>query len=343
MSNARELAQLPSVPSGRRNLIYNGAMQVAQRGTTGNITTGTFGYPSIDRYLFSVSNTTAAMSVAQDSDAPDGFSKSMKITTTTAATLSANHAVTMRHNIEGQDVQSLAYGSANAKQATVSFWVKSSLTGNVCVGLNTGAFSRIITSTITINSANTWEKKSITFAGDTVTAITNDNANRFGLYIALTAGSTFNSSDSTSWGAFSNGGFCYGQTLDLAGTLNATFQITGIQLEVGSVATEFEHRSYGEELALCQRYYQNQNHDSVLSGYVTVSAYHYFSHDLPVSMRASPSITLSYVGAGGSLGSATVPLVWAPSITETGFYVYKQAISSGNGYTAYKYTADAEL
>ena len=342
MSNARELAQLPSVPSGRKNMIINGAMQVAQRGTTGNITGGTFGYPSIDRYLFSVSNTTAVMSVAQDSDTPDGFGNSMKITTTTSATLATNHAITIRYNMEGQDAQSLAYGTSNAKDVTVSFWVKSSLTGNVCVGLNTGAFSRIITSVITINSANTWEKKTITFVGDTVTALANDNTNQFGLYVALTAGSTFNSSDSTSWGAFSNGGFCYGQTLDLAGTTSATFQMTGVQLEVGSVATEFEHRSYGDELALCQRYYVSGdigNDGGYGYKYAGNTNTYMFnsSGKFPVEMRTSPTISTSNVSYVNS-SSLNVGVV------STKVFLTRLYVSAGLSYRALgQWEADAEL
>jgi len=342
MSNAREIAQLGSVPSGRRNLIINGAMQVAQRGTTGNVTGGTFGYPSIDRYLFSVSNTTAVMSVAQDSDTPDGFGNSMKITTTTSATIATNHAITIRYNIEGQDAQSLAYGTSNAKNVTVSFWVKSSLTGNVCVGLNTGAFSRIITSVITINSANTWEKKTITFVGDTVTALANDNTNQFGLYVALTAGSTFTSSDSTSWGAFSNGGFCYGQTLDLAGTTNATFQLTGVQLEVGSVATEFEHRSYGEELALCQRYYVSGDMGS--DGgygykYSAITTIYLFnsSGKFLVEMRTSPTISASNV-VYYNCSSLNI------SSVSTKVFLTRVSASAGSTYRAIgQWEADAEI
>jgi hypothetical protein len=236
---------------GRRNLIYNGAMQVAQRGTTiTGVTTSTY---QCDRWFYN-SEAEETVTLEQSSDAPDGFGYSQKITVTTADADLTNDYVEIEQTFEGLDLQQLAWGTSSAKQLTVSLWVKSSQTGDCAIGLYMAGTATMIGSTFTINSANTWEYKTVTFAGNTTDAITNDNAQRLRLWIGLAAGSAYNGTDNTSWGAYTNAKRLYGQTLNLVGTTSATFQLTGVQMEVGSVATKFEHRSYGDELALCQRY-----------------------------------------------------------------------------------------
>lgn len=344
MSNAREIAQLGSVPSGRRRINHNGAMTVAQRGTSDTVTS--LAKFVCDRWAFNYANTDElAATVSQDTDAPDGFAYSFKWTTNTGETsVASDEYAYVYQKIEGQDLQSLSYGSASAKPVTLSFWVKSSVTGTYAAGIYAADGPRIINLTYTINSANTWEYKTITFAGDVAGTINNDTGEGFRVLFHLAAGSGWTTTDSTSWVNYVATAWAYGHAQNgVITTTNATWQITGIQLEVGSVATEFEHRSYGEELALCQRYFQYQDHWNVLSGYVQAATYHYVSNEFPVQMRANPTIEVIFVGAGGSLGSATAPIAQGTSISKTGFYVYKQSSSSGMGYTIYRYKTDAEL
>jgi hypothetical protein len=174
--------------------------------------------------------------------------------------------------LEGADVQHLRYGSSDAKSVTISFWVKASVTGDYSVNLYTiTATAQIIGSVITVNSANTWEYKTVTFVGDTANAIPNIVNEGLRLTIGLAANATYNATDNTSWGAYSAGKFLYGQTANLIGTTSATFQMTDVQMEVGSVATEFEHRSYGEEFVSCCRYYQEMNLRTAVKGQGGVS------------------------------------------------------------------------
>lgn len=330
--------------SGRRNILYNGAMKVAQRGNSSTGWSNQAGYPCADRwYIYSGGSGTFTYELV--ADGPAGFAASFKATTTTAdASLDANDTVYIQQYLEGIDVQHLAYGTASAKSLTVSFWIKSSLTGNVAVGLYAANAPANIGTTVTINSANTWEYKTVTFPGNTSNAISNVVTEGLRLWIAMCAGSTFTTTDNTSWGTYSSARAFYGQTLNLQGTLNATFQLAGLQMEIGSVATSFEQRSYGDELELCKRYYYRSTHQSILNGYAPLNEYLYLSHDLPVTMRTTPSVTLTYVGAGGSIGTAAAPTVATGSRSPTGFYVYKQAtLGPGQGYTIYYHTSDAEL
>ena len=235
---------------GRRNLIINGAMQVAQRGTsaiTGN------GY-AVDRFYGSKFATDQlAHSIQQVSDSPDDFSYSLKYTVTTAeTTMEATENVPFYQNIEGFNTAHLNLGTASAKTFTLSFYVKSSLTGTFGGSFQNSATDRSYPFTYTISSANTWERKTVTVAGDTSgTWVGATNGVGLRLYFSMGAGPT-RLGTAGAWASDNYTG-ATGQT-QITENLNATWQITGVQLEVGSVATPFEHRSYGEELALCQRY-----------------------------------------------------------------------------------------
>jgi len=284
--------------AGRKNLIINGAMQVAQRNTS---TTQHNGYGS-DRFEANAGNLDQlAITLTQNSvtDLPQ-FTKSLKFTTTTAETnLDSNEYFRIMQKIESQSCQQLAYGTSSANSVTLSFWIKSSVTGTYALSLfaDASAGTRIIGSTYTISSANTWEKKTLTFAGDTVRVMDNNNSEGLRLMWFMGAGSDFTSSDNTSWSAYSASKLAYGQgTNAVLTTANATWEVTGVQLETGS-GTDFEHRSYGEELALCLRYFYKPapldfsaqgTHWSGNNGYMT---FHY-----PVPMRAKPS----YADSGSS-------------------------------------------
>jgi len=240
-----------------KNLIINGAMQIAQRGTsTTGITSGAT-YPACDRFQF-ILGTIGTYTVSQDTDSPDGFSNSFKIDCTTAdASPAAGDYLIFYQKIEGQMCQQLAKGTASAKPVTLSFWVKSNKTGNMQVNIRDMDNARLIGNIVTINSAATWEKKSLTFAGDTTGVLNNDNGNSLQLEWWLDSGSDSSSgSVPTSWQANAGVDRNAGGTLALADSTSNYINITGVQLEVGESATEFEHRPYGTELQLCQRYFE---------------------------------------------------------------------------------------
>ncbi len=300
MSNARELAQIPSTPSGRRNLIINGAMNVAQRGTSASGKTSS-GYYATDRWGITIDNM-GTWTVSQETDAPDGsgLTNSTKFLCTSAdASPASGDASICFTRFEGQDLQFLEKGTSAAKSVTVSFWVKSSTTGTYVLELYDNDNARHINKSYTINSSATWEKKEITFAGDTNSGDTFGNDANLSLIANwwLGAGSLYQSGTlATSWQEYATADRVVGQ-VNVAGANNNYFQITGVQLEVGTVATEFEHRSFGEELALCQRYYYQwlsatsaDAHALHIIG-MFQSTRGFWGLSTPVAMRASPSIT----------------------------------------------------
>jgi len=287
---------------GRRNLIINGAMQVAQRGTSFTGLTG--GQYTLDRFYFNP-NILGTWTASQDTDAPDAFGNSLKLACTTAnASPSATAYSFSFQKFEGQNLQQLKKGTSSAESVTVSFWVKSNKTGDIQVNLLDNDNSRMVSSVVTINSSATWEHKTATFVGDTTGAFDNDNAASMSLEIWYDAGSNFTSGTAnTSWATFNNTNRAAGVTLALGDSTSNYINITGVQLEVGSVATPFEHRSYGEELALCQRYYQRyetagtpQNYVVLGSGHNATSSNSYVVNFFPGgTMRSSPSVSNSSV------------------------------------------------
>lgn len=310
MSNARELAQIPSTPSGRRNLIINGAMSVAQRGTsTTGVNSNT--YASLDR--FKTLTNEGTFTVSQSSEAPAGFANSYKIDCTTADTsLAAAGKVNIDTYLEGQDLQQIQKGLSTAKQVTLSFWVKSSVTGTYIVELFDVDNSRHINKSYSISSADTWEKKEILIDADTTGAFGNDNSASLQIRWWLAAGSNWTSGTlATTWQAQDNTDRAAGLSVNIASSTSNDWYITGVQLEVGSVATEFEHRSFGEELALCQRYYQDYDFTGstlALSGRAATSTDStYISIPTKVEMRTSPSLTFSggWTSTSGYTGALT--------------------------------------
>jgi hypothetical protein len=272
-------------------------MQVAQRGTSST----DFNYASVDRFKVNASGTDElAITQEQSSDSPTGFKNSYKITVDTPETgWIGSEFVSVTMFLEQQDLTHLNYGSSDALSTTLSFWVKSSVTGTYSIAIYVlDTANRIITKTYTINSANTWEYKTITIEGDTNgSGFANSSSERYGLYFGLTAGPDRISSDSTSWGAYAGTKLLYGQTADVGSVSGATWQITGVQLESGDTATPFEHRSYGEELALCQRYYQQIEGSKqgafspCMIAYATSAAQGTLT--LPTTMRANPSVSFT--------------------------------------------------
>jgi hypothetical protein len=236
---------------GFRNRIINGAMVIDQR-NAGAAVTANGAFP-VDRYQ--VSNTSdGAYSAQQDSSAPAGFVNSVKVTTTTAdASLTTTQQLAFRHIIEGLNVADLGWGTASAQTVTLSFWVRSSLTGTFGGSLQNSAANRSYVFTYTISAANTWEQKTITVPGDTTGTWLTTNGRGIVIWFGLGVGPSA-SGTAGSWSA-SELNSATG-AVSVIGTLNATWQITGVQLEKGSTATSFDYRPYTTELQLCQRYFE---------------------------------------------------------------------------------------
>ena len=315
--------------SGRKNMIINGAMQVAQRGASKTgYTAG--GYYTCDRWMHDKDGSTGTFTMTQEADAPDGFKNSLKVNCTTAGSSGAYNAIQTR--LESQDTAHLAYGTSSAKAITLSFWVKVSQTGNQQMNLihHADAGSRQISFVYTINSANTWEKKTVTFPGDTTRVGDDDNTNGFYLewFLSSYSGRT-GSAVQTSWGAYTNTARFEGATISIGDSTSDTWQIAGVQLEVGSVATDFESRSYGEELALCQRYF-TQITMLAGAGYATAadqSSRAYTGVIFPVKMRAAPSSAASsLVIAGANING----IFLSSYITNQGHAVGANSSSSGS-------------
>ena len=284
---------------GRRNLIINGAMNVAQRGTSEagvGAVTNYANAPDRVKYVSLNSAGTHEYTISQSTTSPNGFGNSYKLDCTTADTsLASDVAVFLSVSpMEGQNLQHLQYGTSGAKSVTLSFHVRSNKTGTYVIELYSPDTNKHIAKTYTINSADTWEKKTLTFVGDTASALDNDNARSLEVLVWLGAGSNYNSGTlPATWGTLVNANRCVGQTVNLAdNTANELF-ITGVQLEVGSVATEFEHRSFGEELVLCKRYFQKYtfgNNKPVVNVASWNGAAVFGAFPFEVEMRAIPTL-----------------------------------------------------
>ena len=354
-------SDVSSLKSGRKNLIINGAMKVAQRGTSfTNVANNAL---LLDRWKFKKDNTDQLVAgITQDSNAPSGFQSSLKYTTSTVETaLAADEQVALMQYFEGQDISGFAYGTADAKTITASFWVKSTLVGVYGVWAYVADTNKDTGSTYTINVANTWEYKTITFPANTAGTCNYDNTLGFLLSFTLDAGTDLKTTNNTTWASSATGRKAYGHTASLITTSSSTWQIAGVQLELGSVATDFEHRSYGEELALCQRYYY-QCGFLASSYYGGGSGFSYAfnssetggSNNFPVTMRSSPTVrtkdTAGNIGGvhRAALGNVTsgVAINWtsnADANTKGIGGVNKVNSWSTGNCVIFGYEADAEL
>jgi hypothetical protein len=325
MSKAAELAALigSQTAQSNRNLIINGAMQVAQRGTSST----SLGYQTVDRFNVHKNGSFDQLNFTQTqvTDAPAGFSNSYKFTTTTAETaVDSDESIAIRTAFEGQDLQQLGYGTGSAKKLTLSFYVKSSQTGTFAIYFYSADTVRIITRTYTISSANTWEQKSVTIDGDASGSIDNDANESLQISWAIAAGSNFTSSNSTSWSAYSTPTAYFGHAQNaVLTTTNATWQITGVQLELGEQATPFEHRSFGDELRRCQRYAYKiggSRSDTFGAGqglYQDGNEFNFGPYFPPVTLRANPSLTAYGTAPGikinGGANTGFTPTISCPA------------------------------
>ena len=351
-----------------RNLIINGAMQVSQRRTSSTGLTGSINdYYTVDRYRFEnyndASSNSSVWTMEQSSDAPVGFSSSLKCTATTAdSDYGSGLSQTNIHTrLEGQDFQHLKYGTANAEKLTLSFWVKSSVTGTYLAWFYQLSDHRHCTKAYTINAADTWEYKTVTINGDTTGVIDNNSAQGLTVRWLLGTGSGFTGGTylDGNWAAFTDADTYAGQTANVASTVNNSFAITGIQLEVGERATPFEHRSFGDELIRCQRYYEKSYDIDVAPGTANGDGtFHWQSNGaggsiasfparFTVRKRAAPTIVV-YNPENGNSGSlrcdnGTNQSGGSYNPGQTGFnFRTTLAATTDNRYVGH-YTASAEL
>ena len=293
--------QLPTHGAlSNRRININGAMQVAQRGT---VTNAGNEYGGPDRYRFAKND--GAYTISQDTDVPSGsgFRSSFKIDVTSAASSTGNQYVIFQHKMEGQDLQQFKKGTSSAESFTLQFWIKSTKTGTYVVEFLDNDNSRHVCKTYTVSSSNTWEYKTITFPADTSGVLDNDNGASLQLNWWLYAGSTYTSGTlSTSWKTFADADSAVGQ-VNAADDTSNNILFTGVQLEVGEKATPFEHRSYGDELARCQRYFYAYE----LLGVTLVggnTALCNGSVYFPVEMRSAPTLTSTSVDRMTNIGEA---------------------------------------
>ena len=312
---------------GRRNIIINGAMQVAQRGTSfTNISdTGVIG--SVDRIVMVGANLDElAFAGKQTSDGPDGFSKCFEFDVTTAENaLDANDLAYIRYKIEGQDLVQLFNANGTGRDFTLSFYVKAYQAGTYQLNIYKNQGPRFISKTYTVDASATWQRVVIPFTGDTgTTGMNDDNGNGFQIAWMLVAGTDYTSGSlQPTWGGWpGNSGFAAGHAVNVASSADNYFRITGIQLELGSQATAFEHRSFGEELELCRRYFQIIGPSS---GEAQNSTNIQGSLQATPFMRTNPSIAI--IDNSNNVGLAGVG---GNSVTSVGT-IYTESESSGMG------------
>jgi hypothetical protein len=308
-SNARELAELATAYAGgnygMRNRIINGDMRIDQRNAGAAVTINGFAVYPVDRFQGSVRPSTGTVTAQKVSDAPSGFVESLRLTQASVTAQASDDIYGLIQKIEGYNVADLNFGSASAKTFTLSFWVKSSVTGSFGLALqNINATRRSYVTTYTVNTANTWEQKTITVAGDTSGTWETTNSTGLAVQWDLGSGSIYQTSTQNAWQT-ANVFQASGATRWIA-TNGATFYITGVQLEAGSVATPFERRPYGTELQLCLRYFElsaGRLDYQTASGGTGIANMPFF---FKTTKRATPTITFGTVFTGspsaGSIG-----------------------------------------
>jgi len=279
--------------TGMKNRIINGGMQINQRGSTVTTLNDVTAFYPVDRYTGG-SLSDGSITGEQSTDAPTGFTNSIKYAVTSAdSSLSSTQYARLYYQIEGLNVSDLAWGSASAATVTLSFWTKSSVTGTFGGTIQNNARDRSYAFSYTINSANTWEQKSITITGDQSGTWLKDNGVGLRICFGLAAGSSYQQASTNTWQA-TGVQFAPSTALNLLATNGATWYIAGLQLEKGSTATSFDYRPYGTELALCQRYFLLIGKDDIYTPLSTMGVVYNTTTVLipfvfPVKMRTSPS------------------------------------------------------
>ncbi len=316
---------------GNRNLIINGAMQVSQRGTS--FADSANGSYTLDRFNIQNSSGTPAFTVTHDSDAPHGFNNSLKVACTTADGSPAAGAFSrIRHTIEAQNLQPLAKGTSSAKASTLSFYVKTNKTGVYTVFVYDDDNNRMFSASYTVSDTN-WNRYTINIPADTTGAINDDNGSGFIIHWGLSLGSNRTSGSlASTWATYATGNEHVGN-VNFADNTSNVWAITGVQLEVGSVATDFEHRSFGQELALCERYYYRTANDgsttNLLGVTIESSTKAAGGQPHPTRMRAVPTIAF---GSGTRLFSpATGTITFGLDQNRCGTSQLSAALSMSGG------------
>jgi hypothetical protein len=342
-----------------RNILINGDMSIAQRGTSVSSITGS-GYNTVDRFRTNM-GTAGTWTQSQSTDVPtgQGFAKSLKMDCTTAnGSLSAGSYLIIDQRVEGQNLQYLKKGTSSAESTTMSFWVKSAKTGTYVVVLADMDNTRAVSKSYTISSANTWEKKSVTFPGDTTGAFGNDNAASLKVQFWLVAGTTYSSGTlQTSWGTTTNANYAVGQ-VNLADSTSNDWYVTGVQLEAGTTASEFEFLPHDVNKIRCQRYCERidkSSTETIICIGAGVSSSSIFGRVyFAIEKRVVPSATISDAGhlqgltsnagawhtaTGASVGSGDerqmrLTLTGLSSMTTGGCHEIR--INDANGFVIYE-------
>jgi hypothetical protein len=340
MTKAAELAKMGEVITnsqigGRRNIIINGAMQVAQRSTSVTGISGD-GYQTVDRFNLSMGNTAGRLTMAQVTDVHDGFANAMKLTCTTADTsIASNERLIIKTSFEGQDLQQIKKGTSDAEKLTLSFYVKGNASATYTCEIADDDNTRYVAQEFPVTTD--WVRIVKTFVADTTGAFDDDNAKSMSVNFWLHAGSDFTGGTFSSNTVHTTGNQRVGDNqTSFFDSTDRTFFITGVQLEVGDFpsGTPFEHRSLGEELKLCQRYYiKDTTEYKVFTDHATDSGSRAANFFFPTTMRAQPSMT-----ANPNAGSVTY------SSRTTGGVGYTVGGSVNNSTKLNDgYVADAEL
>jgi hypothetical protein len=333
---------------GFKNRILNGSMVIDQRNAGASVTvvsTGSATY-SVDRW-FGYGSQASKFTIQQNAGSvtpPTGYTNYVGVTSSASTSLGSSDQFLLGQYIEGFNCADFGWGASGASTVTLSFWVRSSLTGTFGGVLTNDGYNRSYPFTYTISAANTWEQKSITVTGDTTGTWLKTNGTGIRVIYGLGVGSTL----SGTAGSWSGSTFvsATGAT-SVVGTSGATFYITGVQLEKGSTATSFDYRPYGTELALCQRYYWRSTGASnapFADGYNVGNAYIPYSYNFPVTMRATPTVNRNGTFL---LLNSTQPV--ATGVTINGFTAITDVLSTGRAYfvgvssSTYFDTSGAEL
>jgi hypothetical protein len=340
--------------NGFKNRIINGAMVIDQRNAGASVSiSSVFATYTLDRWA-SFNSVTGKLTVQQSSTVPTGFNNSANLTCSSAYTASSAESFHLTQYIEGYNVADLGWGTANAKTITLSFWVRSSLTGTFSGSLQNASNDRTYAFTYTISVADTWEYKTVTVAGDTTGTWLTTNGRGISLRFNTGSGSDFLTSPG-SWGS----GNYVGATgsVSLIGTLNATWYVTGVQLEKGSTATSFDYRPYGTELALCQRYYEKSYNMASIAGAstntgkgsfvcATGNTFWRWTQNYRVSKRADSTFTIySTTGASGNvrLSNGSDLAVSTEDAGENATAVFVSRNATVGDFFWWQWTASAEL
>ena len=355
MTKAAELAKMGEVLTnsqigGRRNIVINGGMQVAQRATSVTGLGAADAYHTVDRFMLSAGNTAGRLTASQTADGPSGFANCLKLDCTTADTsIAADERLIVRQSFEGQDVQQIKKGTSDAEKVTVSFYVKGNATATYTCELVDEDNNRYVAQEFSVTTS--WTKIVKTFVADTTGAFNDDNAHSMSLNIWLHAGSTFTGGTFASNTVHTTANQRVGDNqTSFYDSTDRTFFITGVQMEVGSVATPFEHASsFGEQLALCQRYYylamdtanEGTSHGPIGANWTSSTARIVWFH--PQHMRASPSLTFSGTLAVYSNGQSDDTTTYSLLASNNKYaQLNNTQISATAGHACFAYASEAQ-